>query len=151
MEIKHDNLEGGAVIRLLEEHMQDMLATSPPESVHALDVHALKHPSVIFYSSWQGDELLGCVALKKLDDKQVELKSMRTTDTCRNKGVASKLLEHVIKVAKEQGYQTISLETGSMAFFKPARALYKKYGFEYCSPFSDYQLDPNSCFMSRGV
>lgn len=151
MEIKRDDLAGGEVIRLLEEHLADMYATSPAESVHALDVTALKSPAITFYSCWQNDELLGCAALRELNANHVELKSMRTATNARNLGVASTLLKHLLSVATERGYQQVSLETGSMDFFKPARALYKKFGFEYCGPFGDYQLDENSRFMSRNV
>ncbi|WP_159650479.1 GNAT family N-acetyltransferase [Vibrio atypicus] len=149
MEIKIDDLNGGEVIQLLEEHLADMYATSPPESVHALDVSALKSPEITFYSSWRDDELLGCVAIKALDNTHVELKSMRTSNNARNQGVASKLLSHVIEQAREKGFATISLETGSQEFFKPARSLYEKYDFSYCEPFGDYQEDPHSRFMTR--
>jgi len=151
MEIKRDDLAGGEVISLLEEHLADMYATSPAESVHALDIDALKSPTITFYSCWENGELLGCAALRELDANHVELKSMRTATNARNLGVASTLLQHLLTVATERYYQQISLETGSMDFFKPARALYKKFGFEYCGPFGDYQLDANSRFMSRNV
>jgi putative acetyltransferase len=148
MDIKIDNLESGDVLQLLQEHMQDMLATSPAESVHALDVPALKAPSITFFSAREGGQLLGCVAIKELSTANAELKSMRTHSHARNTGVASTLLEHILVVAKKRGYVSLSLETGSMAFFKPARKLYQKYGFTPCEPFSNYLSDPNSTFMS---
>ncbi|EJT1337481.1 GNAT family N-acetyltransferase [Vibrio vulnificus] len=148
MKITTEDLEHQQVIQLLEEHLQDMYATSPAESVHALDLSALKHPDVTFWTGWHENTLLGCTALKRLSHQHGELKSMRTSQHARGKGVASTLLLHLISQAKEQGYQQISLETGSMAFFAPARALYEKFGFEYCAPFGDYQEDPNSCFMT---
>lgn len=148
MNIKIDQLEHPDVIKLLEEHLADMNATSPPESVHALDTSALKATEVTFWTSWQDEQLLGCAAIKELSPTHAELKSMRTTPAARNQGVASNLLSFAIEQAKLRGYQRISLETGSMSFFKPARELYKKYGFEYCSPFADYQPDPNSNFMT---
>jgi putative acetyltransferase len=151
MEIKLDDLSGGEVITLLEEHLADMYATSPAESVHALDVNALKDPAITFYSCWRNEELLGCAALRELSANHVELKSMRTASNARNLGVASSLMQHLLIVVAERNYQQISLETGSMDFFKPARALYKKFGFEYCGPFGDYQLDENSRFMMRKV
>ncbi|ADV89358.1 GNAT family N-acetyltransferase [Vibrio vulnificus] len=148
MIITTDNLQHKQVITLLEEHLQDMYATSPAESVHALDLSALQHPDVTFWTGWQKETLLGCTALKRLTHQHGELKSMRTTHAARGKGVASTLLQHLIEHARQQGYQQISLETGTMAFFAPARALYEKFGFEYCAPFGDYQEDPNSCFMT---
>lgn len=147
--IKVDDLRSGDVIKLLEEHLQDMYATSPPESVHALNVDGLKQPEITFYSCWKGEVLLGCAAIKALNNKHVELKSMRTSTQARNQGIASKLLHHVIEVAKKRGYLNISLETGSQDFFLPARQLYEKFGFHYCEPFGDYSLDVNSQFMTR--
>ncbi|MBW3695187.1 GNAT family N-acetyltransferase [Vibrio sp. T187] len=148
MEIREDNLEGNGVIRLLEEHLEDMYATSPPESVHALDVAALKHESITFWSASENGEILGCVAIKELDKTHGEIKSMRTAESARKKGVGTQLLTHILQVAAQRSYQNLSLETGSMAFFKPARDLYEKHGFRYCDPFADYELDPHSQFMS---
>nr|WP_274616634.1 GNAT family N-acetyltransferase [Vibrio parahaemolyticus] len=136
---------------MLEEHLQDMYATSPPESVHALDVSKLKLPSITFWTGWDGEQLLGCVAMSQLEDGHAELKSMRTTPSARKQGVASRLLNHVIEQAKHQGIQRLSLETGSMAFFEPAHRLYEKHGFVYCEPFGDYQPDPNSRFMTLAL
>ncbi|EJG1991244.1 TPA: GNAT family N-acetyltransferase [Vibrio parahaemolyticus] len=151
MRIEIDDLERPQVLALLEEHLQDMYATSPPESVHALDVSKLKLPSITFWTGWDGEQLLGCVAMSQLEDGQPELKSMRTTPSARKQGVASRLLNHVIEQAKHQGIQRLSLETGSMAFFEPAHRLYEKHGFVYCEPFGDYQPDPNSRFMTLAL
>ncbi|EPD5572473.1 GNAT family N-acetyltransferase [Vibrio parahaemolyticus] len=151
MRIEIDNLERPQVLALLEEHLQDMYATSPPESVHALDVSKLKLPSITFWTGWDGEQLLGCVAMSQLEDGHAELKSMRTTSSARKQGVASRLLNHVIEQAKHQGIQRLSLETGSMAFFEPAHRLYEKHGFVYCEPFGDYQPDPNSRFMTLAL
>lgn len=151
MEIKIDDLSGGEVIQLLEEHLADMYATSPPESVHALDVESLKSSSVTFFSGWINGELQGCVAIKALTPWHIELKSMRTTTVSRQSGVATKLLTHALNVAIEQGYQRASLETGSQDFFLPARNLYEKFGFNYCGPFADYKIDPNSHFMTKAL
>ncbi|EOG7702348.1 GNAT family N-acetyltransferase [Vibrio parahaemolyticus] len=151
MRIEIDDLERPQVLALLEEHLQDMYATSPPESVHALDVSKLKLPSITFLTGWDGEQLLGCVAMSQLEDGHAELKSMRTTPSARKQGVASRLLNHVIEQAKHQGMQRLSLETGSMAFFEPAHRLYEKHGFVYCEPFGDYQPDPNSRFMTLAL
>ncbi|HHF2937469.1 GNAT family N-acetyltransferase [Vibrio diabolicus] len=151
MRIEIDDLERPQVLALLEEHLQDMYATSPPESVHALDVSKLKLPSITFWTGWDGEQLLGCVAMSQLEDGHAELKSMRTTPSARKQGVASRLLNHVIEQAKHQGIQRLSLETGAMAFFEPAHRLYEKNGFAYCEPFGDYQPDPNSRFMTLAL
>ncbi|WP_210444886.1 GNAT family N-acetyltransferase [Vibrio crassostreae] len=146
--IKLDDLSGGEVIGLLEEHLADMYATSPTESVHALDLDGLKSPEITFFSAWKDSQLLGCVAIKELDTQHAELKSMRTSQFARKSGVASQLLQHVLDTAAIRKYQTISLETGSEDYFKAARNLYEKFGFGYCEPFADYILDPHSQFMS---
>ncbi|MGL4880927.1 MAG: GNAT family N-acetyltransferase, partial [Waterburya sp.] len=130
-------------------HIQDMKAVSPPESKHALDLEGLKKPEITFWTVWDGNSLVGCGAIKELNAKHAEIKSMRTSVTKRGKGVASMMLEHILKEAKLRGYRRISLETGSMPFFEPARNLYRKYGFKNCAPFSTYKEDPNSIFMAK--
>lgn len=148
MQITIDDLAGDDIKALLQEHLNDMYATSPPESVHALDIAALKNTNITFWRANKQDTLLGCVAIKELDFSHAELKSMRTTASARNKGVASALLKHVITFAKERGYKRISLETGTMDFFKPAQQLYLKHGFVWTKPFGQYKEDPNSVYMT---
>ncbi|MDB4837327.1 GNAT family N-acetyltransferase [Marinomonas sp.] len=149
MEISIDDLSGYEIKKLLTEHLQDMFATSSAESVHALDLTELKKPDIIFWTAWETDQLLGCGALKSLGDQHGEIKSMRTTEAARGKGVASHLLQHIIQYAKQQNLSTLSLETGTQDFFEPARRLYQKHGFIECSPFADYTLDPNSIYMTK--
>ncbi|MBM7035531.1 GNAT family N-acetyltransferase [Vibrio ulleungensis] len=147
MDIKSGVLRHPQIISLLEEHLSDMHATSPAESVHALDLTKLSTPDISFYSAWHEDTLLGCAAISQHCDKMAEIKSMRTTQASRNKGVAKALLNHLIETAKNRGYDELYLETGTMDYFKPARALYKSFGFTPCEPFADYQHDPNSTHM----
>jgi putative acetyltransferase len=149
MEIKIDNLSGSEIAEFLEEHIREMKSVSPPESKHALDLEGLRKPEITFWTVWDDDLLIGCGAIKELDAECGEIKSMRTTASYRGQGIASILLQHILNEAKLRGYQQISLETGSMPFFEPARNLYEKYGFEYCAPFSTYREDPNSIFMTR--
>ncbi|MFP6584776.1 MAG: GNAT family N-acetyltransferase [Candidatus Hydrogenedentota bacterium] len=149
MQIKQDDPSTPQVAELLSEHLNSMTLHSPPESIHALDHEELKRPEITFWTIWDGDELLGCGALKQLSQYHSEIKSMRTADAHLRKGVASKLLQHILDEAKARGYQKLSLETGSMDAFKPARTLYANHGFTYCDPFADYTLDPNSTFMTK--
>ncbi|WP_179228658.1 GNAT family N-acetyltransferase [Leptolyngbya ohadii] len=149
MEIREDDLTGKAIAQLLREHLDNMYAITPPESVHALGIEALRSPEISFWSAWEGDELLGCGALKQLDPYSGEIKSMRTANGHRRKGVAAKILEHIIQEAEQRGYDRLYLETGSFSEFAPARALYEKYGFEFCEPFADYTDDPNSVYMTK--
>jgi putative acetyltransferase len=151
MQIRVDDLSGPKIRALLEEHLQNMYAVTPPESVHALDLAALRQPDVSFWTIWSGTELLGCGALKELSSSHAEIKSMRTAQSHRRKGVARAMLSHLIHEAQVRGYERLSLETGSQAAFEPARSLYSSFGFTYCRPFGEYSEDPNSVFMSKQI
>lgn len=149
MLIRVDDLAGTEIRGLLEEHLADMRAISPPESVHALDLDGLRRPEITFWTAWSGAALLGCGALKELSPDHGEVKSMRTARAHRRGGVARAMLAHIVAEARRRGYERLSLETGSMAEFAPARALYERFGFGYCGPFAGYVDDPNSVFMTR--
>ena len=149
MKIRLDDLSGPQVRALLEEHLRNMHSISPPESVHALDLEGLRRPEIAFWTVWSDEALLGCGALKALDARHGEIKSMRTAAAHRRSGVAQAVLQHIIAEATKRGYTRLSLETGSQAEFEPARRLYMKHGFEECPPFADYLEDPNSVFMTR--
>lgn len=151
LQIIRDPLESPAVIALLEEHLADMYATSPPESVHALDVGKLKAADVHFWTAWQDDVLLGCVALKQHSTNIGEIKSMRSATTARGRGVGRALLQHVEQAAAKLGITQLYLETGSMDFFLPARRLYESAGFVHCGPFADYTEDPLSTYMHKDL
>lgn len=140
------------VVALLEEHLADMYATSPPESVHALDLSALLDPAVTFLTARDaGGTLLGCGALKELDAGHGELKSMRTAAAARGRGVATAVLRRLLAVAAERRYARVSLETGTQEFFAPARRLYARHGFTQCPPFAGYGPDPHSTFMTLAL
>ena len=149
MDIKIDDLKDGKVISLLEEHHQDMHRYSPPESVHALDKSAFSDSSLTFWSAWEGASLAGCGALKQLGEGHGEIKSMRTSKEHLRKGVAGSILEKILVEANLRNYNRLSLETGTDIAFLPAITLYKKYGFQECGPFGDYELDPYSVFLTK--
>ena len=149
LQIREDDLTGEKIISFLREHLENMHDVTPPESIHALPLEGLRSPDITFWSVWEGDELLGCGALKELDAKTGEVKSMRTAPLHRGKGVGSRMLEHIINEAKGRAYDSLNLETGTMLEFAPARALYTRYGFEARGPFADYTDDPNSVFMTK--
>ena len=149
MKIVIDDLKGPEIAALLEEHLRDMEIHSPPESRHALNLDGLRKPDVSFWSAWENGQLVGCGALKKLDLHHAEIKSMRTATAHLRKGVATQMLEHILNEARKGGYRRISLETGAMDAFQPARALYSRFGFTYCEPFAEYSEDRNSVFMTR--
>ena len=149
MDIRVDDLTSPEIIQLLHEHLQSMALHSPPESIHALDLDGLRRPDITFWSVRQHSELLGCGALKALDSRHGEIKSMRTVSPHLRKGVAARLMHHILAEARRRSYQQLSLETGSMAAFAPARNLYARFGFKPCGPFADYVEDPYSVFMTR--
>ncbi|GAA5161681.1 GNAT family N-acetyltransferase [Amycolatopsis dongchuanensis] len=144
-----DDLSGARIAAFLGEHVRQMRSLTPLESVHALDLDGLRKPEVTFWSAMDGEHVVGCGAIKRLDPEHAELKSMRTDARRKRSGIASLLLEHIIAEARRRGFSRLSLETGSGEFFLPARRLYEKFGFAYCEPFADYRPDPNSVFMTR--
>ena len=149
MEIRVTDPRTAAVTQLLQLHLDDMAVHSPPESIHALDVDALCKPQITFWAAWEAEALMGCGALLELDPSHGEIKSMRTAAAYLRQGVARALLNTIIRTAQARGYQRLSLETGSMQAFAPARKLYEAYGFTLCEPFANYQPDPNSLCMTR--
>jgi putative acetyltransferase len=154
--IDRDDPTRDDVHQLLSEHLADMFATSPAESVHALDHSALSAPSITFWTAREGGDLLGCGALKLLESRagyplQGEVKSMRTTDSARGRGVATLILRHILDDARTRNVEHIYLETGTEDYFAPARRLYARHGFTECPPFADYVLDPHSVFMKLSL
>ncbi len=134
--------------RLLATHLAFARGQTPPEDAHALDVDGLLDPAVTFFSFRRGGALLAVGALKRLDPDHAEVKSMHTVAAARGQGIGRRMAEHLIAVAREAGYARLSLETGSMAAFAPARALYASVGFVECEPFADYRASPNSTYMT---
>jgi putative acetyltransferase len=151
MQIRLDDLSGPEIRALLCEHLQSMYRISPPESVHALDLEGLRKPEISFWTVWSDGELLGCGALKEIDPAHGEIKSMRTAQAHRRRGVARAVLAHIVQEARRRNYARLSLETGSQPAFEPARRLYESFGFAYCPPFEGYAEDPNSVFMTMAL
>ena len=147
LEIIEDDLSGPEIAALLAEHKQDMVDTSPEDAVFTLPIDALRSPEVVVWSAWVDSELAGCGALKEIDAKSGEVKSMRTSTTHRGMGIGSAICEHIINEARSRGYDVLYIETGSHPAFEPAHRLYQKQGFEYRGPFGDYQANEFSRFM----
>ncbi len=148
MSITEGGLDDPDVLALLREHLQGMADHSPPESIHALDVEGLKASDITFWTMRDGSEVLGCIALKRLDERHGEIKSMRTASAHLRKGVGAALLEHLVAEARRRNFERLSLETGSGPGFEAAHALYRKFGFVECGPFADYREDPFSRFLT---
>ena len=149
LQIREGVLDHPDVVALLREHLHDFAQLSPPESMHALGLDALRSADVSFWSAWKDEQLLGFGALKRLDTSHAEIKSMRTAPVHIRKGVAAALLRHILEHAAQRGYRRLSLETGAMAEFVPAHRLYARFGFVECGPFAQYVEDPNSVFMTK--
>ncbi len=147
MKIRVDDLTHPEVLALLASHLEHMQQNSPEDSSFALDVSGLKAPGVTFWTVWNERALMGCGAMKELSPTHGEIKSMRTHENHTRKGVAARMLEHIIKQARDRGYQTLSLETGTGPAFEPALALYRKYGFKKGDAFADYRPGPFNQFF----
>ncbi|WP_018331223.1 GNAT family N-acetyltransferase [Actinomycetospora chiangmaiensis] len=151
MRIVVDDLRGPRIARFLQDHLDHMREITPEGSVHALDLDALRAPGVTFWTVLDGDEVVGCGALKRLDDTEGEIKSMRSHPDRRRTGIGALVLEHILAEARNAGLSRLSLETGATEFFVAARSLYARYGFEPCGPFGDYGDDPHSAYLTRAL
>ena len=148
MQINRADFGDPRLAAFLQAHLDDMEPTAPPESRHALDLTALQADGVRLWVGTVGDDLVATAALAALAGRHEELKSMRTDPALRGRGLASRMLAHVLDDARSRGVARVSLETGSMAFFEPARRFYARAGFVACPPFGSYVDDPNSTFMT---
>ena len=146
-----NNFDDPQVNKLLINHFVELRSVSPEGSTHVLDIPGLKIPSIKFWSLWENEKLVGCGALKFLDEGHGEFKSIRIADSFRGKGFGIKMINHLITEAKKLKITKISIETGSGTFFAPARKLFQKCGFKTCNPFAHYKIDPNSCYFSLNI
>lgn len=147
LRIELDDVTRPAVLALLEEHLRNMHELSPPDQVFAFDASKLRAPDVTMWTAWRGDELMGCAALKQLTPISGEVKSMRTPAAARRTGAGRALLEHLLRVARERGYDALYLETGRHPAFHPAHALYRSAGFVERGAFGSYVDTGNACYM----
>jgi putative acetyltransferase len=146
-DIRPGDFSDPRVISLIRYHFEKNRAVTPEGSAHVLDISALQAPAIAFFTAWEADELLGMGALKRMNDEDGEVKSMRTYDHALRRGVARAMVEHIVKRARADGLRRLYLETGSFEYFRPARELYARHGFVECGPFEGYKPDPNSTFM----
>lgn len=147
LRIVRDDLTAPAVRDLLVLHLSGMRASSPPESVHALDLSGLQRPDVTLWSAWEGETVVGIGALRVLDPTLGEVKSMRTHPDHLGRGIARSLLDVIVAEARSRGLDRLALETGSTPEFDAAHRLYERAGFVACGPFGDYTADPFSRFF----
>ena len=145
------NFDNREVHELLTKHFIELRAASPEGSAHVLDIPGLKVPSIKFWSLWENEKLLGCGALKFLENTHGEFKSIRVHNDFRNKGNGFKIINHLIDEAKKLRIKQISIETGAGKFFEPARKLFNKCNFKQCEPFAHYKLDINSIYLTKHI
>jgi len=143
------NFDNSEVNELLTKHFIELRKASPEGSAHVLDIPGLKVPSIKFWSLWENEKLIGCGALKFLDSRHGEFKSIRIHDHFRKKGYGIKVINHLIYEAKKLNIKKLSIETGAGDFFIPARKLFDKCGFETCEPFAHYKEDINSIYLTK--
>ena len=147
MEIVADDLASEATLDLLRIHLQGMHSNSPPGQVFALDLTGLRSNDVTVWTARNGDQVWGVAALRQLEDRTGEVKSMRTHPHHLRKGVATALLKHIVATAMQRGLTKLSLETGSGAAFDAALTLYRSHGFREGGPFGDYQQSDFNQFL----
>ncbi len=145
------NFDNPEVNELLKKHFIELRSVSPAGSTHVLDIDGLKDQSIKFWSLWESDKLIGCGALKFLEKKHGEFKSIRVADKFRKAGIGEKIINHLIEEAKKLEISKLSIETGTGEFFLPARKLFTKFGFKPCDPFAHYNKDPNSCYFTKNL
>lgn len=151
MIVRAGGLDHPATAALLAAHLGDMRASSPPGSVHALDLSALATPDIAFYTAWDGEALLGCGALRMPGDGTGEVKSMRTDAGARGRGVGQAVLDRIVADARAHGLRRLLLETGTGAMFDAAHRLYARNGFATCPPFGSYVATDFNRFLSRAL
>jgi putative acetyltransferase len=144
---REDDLSGEATRGLLALHLAGMHANSPPGSVFALGLSGLQRPEVTVWSAWDGAAILGVGALRALGGGAGEIKSMRTHPDHLRRGVAARLLAHILDEARRRGLRRLSLETGRGPAFEPALALYRRAGFVDGAAFADYRSNAFSQFL----
>ncbi len=151
VEIDVDDPNAEDVRELLRRHLEFAQANTPPEDIHALDVDQFAGPAITLYGYRRDGELLAIGALKQLNGRHAELKSMHTAAEARGRGIGRAMVEHLIGVARDHGFSRVSLETGSTPAFAPARSLYAQAGFTPCGPFGDYPADRGNTFMTLAL
>ena len=151
IDIREGDLHDSRILALLGIHLARCRAESPPESTHALDMSGLQGKGIGFWAAWAGEDLLAVGARAELAPDPGAVTSVHTAEAARRRGVARLMLDHIVAEARARGYRRLSLETGSMDYFAPARAMYRRHGFRDCAPFGRYVEDPNSVFMTMAL
>lgn len=105
-----------------------------PEGRHGF-YNDIGHEFVMFDCLLQDGSVAGSVALKKLDDKTVELKALYLDESLRGQGFGSELMKRAVGYAGDAGFEAIVLD--SMSQYKEALRLYERFGFKPCARYND--------------
>lgn len=151
MELRAGGLDDPRVRALIAHHLAEARGATPADNAHALGAAALDRPDISFRAMWEGEELLGIGALRRLDADHAEIKSMRTAPAHLRRGVARAILARLIALAREQGCTRVSLETGTAPMFHAANRMYEAVGFADCAPFGGYPASPHNRFMTLAL
>jgi putative acetyltransferase len=149
IEVRQDDLSSPQVQELVAEHLAGMQDHSPPGRVHALAIDALRAPTITLWSAWMDGQLCGCGALRQLSATLGEVKSMRTRQAFRGRGVGQAVLDMIVRTARQRGCSHLYLETGTGEAFAAAHALYLRNGFVRCGPFGDYTATDFNVFLVK--
>lgn len=136
---------------LMARHTEAMHADTPPESIHMLDAAELAAPGIAFHVMREDGRPIGMGAVKRVGKDGGEIKSMHVLAELRGRGLARKMLDHLVAEAQAAGLTRLSLETGSQDSFLAARRLYETAGFVPCPPFGDYREDPMSVYLTLSL
>lgn len=148
LDIDVDDPRKPDVDRLLQDHLSYAQEWSLPDAVHVYGADRLSGQDIFFFSARRSSELVAIGALLHIEPGHAEIKSMHTVAAARGQGIGKAMLEHLVIAARERGYSRVSLETGMMDAFVPARTLYQNCGFEVCEPFADYRVKDDSVCMT---
>ena len=151
MEIGLASLDDADLRDLLTMHQRRMVESSPPGTSFALDLAGLARPDVSLFAARRDGRLLGTAALKQIEPRSGEIKSMRVVDRELGTGVGFALLSYLIAVARDRGYRTLILETGTGEGFAAANALYVRNGFVRRGPFANYAASDFNIFYERAL
>lgn len=149
IEIREADPTSDALRPVISAHFTHSETAGPAESNHTLDAEALTGPDIRFWALYDGNEPLGCGALKSLPDGTAEVKSVHILAQARGRGLARVMMTRLADLARDEGITALVLETGAdhLPEYDAARRLYEALGYDYCGPIFGYDADPNSAFM----